>query len=194
MSARGIKAIIFDCFGVLYIDNKTSLLAQVPFERRTEMRDINNASNYGYLSREEYLQRVSEVVGLSVKEVGDYIAEEHRLNNQLTALIAEQLKGQYKIGLLSNIGRDWIQDFFSKNQLHDLFDQVVLSGEESIAKPNPEAFTLMAERLGVDPGDCIMIDDIADNCEGAEVAGMQAIHYLDNTQLFDELYERGVLA
>lgn len=193
MSARDIKAIIFDCFGVLYIDNKASLLAQVPFERRDEMSDINNASNYGYLSREEYLSRVSEVIGMSVEEVSSYIAGEHRLNNQLTTLIEEQLKGHYKIGLLSNIGRDWIHDFFSKNQLHGMFDQVVLSGEEAIAKPNPEAYILMAERLGVDPGDCLMIDDIAGNCEGAEIAGMQAIHYLDNTQLLDELYERGVL-
>lgn len=193
MAVPGIKAVIFDCFGVLYIDNKTSLLAVVPFESRTELDDIFTGNNYGFFGRAEYLRRVSEVVGMTVDEVAEYMAHEHRLNTQLTLLITEQLKAEYNIGLLSNIGRDWIHDFFDRHQMHELFDAVVLSGEEGIAKPNPEIFRLMAERLGLDPSECLMIDDIAANCEGAEIAGMQAIHYLDNAQLIDRLYELKVL-
>jgi putative hydrolase of the HAD superfamily len=192
--ARPFKAIIFDCFGVLYVDNKTSLLATVPFERQKELNDVFLGNNYGYFDRAEYLRRVSEVVGLSVEEVSEYMADEHRLNAQLTALISEQLHGEYKIGLLSNIGRGWIHDFFDRHQLYELFDEVVLSGEEGVAKPSPEIFQLMAERLGLATNDCLMIDDILENCEGAERAGMQAIHYQDNAQLFDALYELKVLA
>ena len=194
MAVPGIKAVIFDCFGVLYIDNKVSLLATVPFEARKDLDDIFTGNNYGFFGRTEYLERVADVVGMSVDEVAKYMANEHRLNTQLTTLIIDQLKAKYKIGLLSNIGRDWIHDFFDRHQLHELFDEVVLSGEETIAKPSPEIFRLMAERLGLDPSECLMIDDIAANCEGAEIAGMQAIHYLDNTQLIDRLYELKVLA
>lgn len=187
------RAIIFDCFGVLYVDNKKSLLAEVPADKHKELADVFLGNNYGYFSRPDYLHQVAAIAGMSVEEVSGYIAEEHRLNAPLISLIAEQLKPEYKVGLLSNIGRDWINDFFTKHQLHDYFDEVVLSGEEGITKPHPAIFSLMASRLGVRPEECLMIDDIKENCEGAEIAGMQAIHYIDNQQFLDELYGLNVI-
>lgn len=91
------------------------------------------------------------------------------------------------MGLLSNIGRGWIDDFFDKHQLHDLFDAVVLSGEEGIAKPHPRIYELIAERLGVKPSECVMIDDLPENCAGADAAGMRSIFYVSNEQCLDEL-------
>lgn len=183
-----LKAIIFDCFGVLYVDSKKSLLAQVPFEKQKDLADVFMSNNYGFFGREDYLKRVADVTGMTVAEVSNYMAGEHRLNAPLVSLITEQLRPRYKLGLLSNIGREWINDFFTKHQLHDYFDEVVLSGEEGITKPNPAIFELMASRLGLDPSECLMIDDIEENCEGAEMAGMQAICYHNNEQLLDELY------
>ena len=82
---------------------------------------------------------------------------------------------------------------FSPDERAELFDVVVLSYEESIAKPNPEIFTLIAERLGVPAGECVMVDDRAENCEGAEIAGMQSVQHTSNestiahlTRLFKE--------
>lgn len=193
MAAPGIRAVIFDCFGVLYTDSKQSLLDIVPRERRRELQDLFTSNNYGYFGRGDYLRQVAAIVGRTEAEVTDYIAHEHHLNAALVTLIGEQLKGEYKIGLLSNIGREWIEDFFSRHQLHELFDEVVLSGEEGITKPHPAIFELMASRLGLDPSECVMIDDIAENCAGAEMADMQAIHYVSNRQLLEELYQRRVL-
>ena len=65
---------------------------------------------------------------------------------------------------------------------------MVLSGEEGITKPSVAIFELMAERLGLDPSQCLMIDDIAENCAGARAAGMQTILFQDNQQLESELY------
>ena len=188
MAAPGIRAVIFDCFGVLYVDNKKSLLATVPFEKQKELADVFMSNNYGFFGRKDYLEQVATITGMTVEEVSGYMAQEHRINAPLISLITEQLRSEYKIGLLSNIGREWINDFFSKHQLHDYFDEVVLSGEEGITKPHPSIFTLIASRLGLDPSECIMIDDIKENCEGAEMAGMHAIHYQTNEQLLDELY------
>lgn len=193
MAAPGIKAVVFDCFGVLYTDSKQSLLDIVPRERRRDLQDLFTSNNYGYFDRQEYLQQVAAIVNRSEAEVADYIAHEHHLNTTLVTLITEQLKGEYQIGLLSNIGREWIEDFFSRHQLHELFDQTVLSGEEGLTKPHPAIFELMASRLGLDAAECLMIDDIAENCEGAEMAGMQAIHFSSNEQLLEELYHLRVL-
>ena len=187
MVAPDIKAVIFDCFGVLYTDSKQSLLDVVAPERHQELHDLFTANNYGLFGRRAYLEQVAEIVGKSVDEVSEYIAHEHHLNKKLTRYIAERLRGEYKIGMLSNIGREWIDSFFSKHQLHDLFDDVVLSGEEGIVKPNPAIFELAATRLGVLPAECIMIDDIIENCDGAIEAGMAGIHFQDNDQLLADL-------
>lgn len=193
MAVPASKAVIFDCFGVLYTDTKQSLLDIVPPSRRQELHDLFTGNNYGLFGRQAYLERVAAIVGISAGEVADYIAHEHQLNTSLVELIRTQLRPRYKIGLLSNIGREWMDDFFSKHELHDLFDEVVLSGEEGIAKPNPAIFELTASRLGVAPGECLMIDDIADNCAGAEFAGMEAVQYVSNPELLDAFYERGIL-
>ena len=194
MAAPAIKAIIFDCFGVLYTDTKQSLLTVVPADRHRELADLFASNNYGYFDHKAFTERVAEITGLSVRKVEQYIAAEHHLNQPLVTLIAEVLRPQgYKVGLLSNIGKGWIEQFFDTHQLHDLFDEVVLSGEEHLTKPDPGIFRLAAERLGVMPDECLMIDDIPENCDGAVAAGMGAVHYASNTQLFAELSDRGVI-
>lgn len=186
MAVPATKAIIFDCFGVLYIDKRQSLLQSLPPTIALELHDIFQQGNYGLLSREEYLTAATTLTGLSAQEFEEATANGHRLNEELIAKIRE-LKASYKIGLLSNIGRGWIDQFFDKHQLHDLFDAVVLSGEEGIAKPHPRIYELIAERLGVEPSNCVFIDDLEENCAGADAAGMPSIHYVTNDQCLVEL-------
>lgn len=187
MAVPDIKAVIFDCFGVLYVDSKQSLLDTVAAGRRQELHDVFIANNYGYLDRKDYLERVGAIVGMSAEQVAEYAAHEHAANTVLLDTIRTQFHGNYKIGLLSNIGRGWIHDFFSQHQLDELFDQVILSGEEGVTKPSPEIFSLMAQRLGLRPEQCVMIDDIAENCTGAREAGMHSVHFVDNHQVLLDL-------
>lgn len=56
-------------------------------------------------------------------------------------------------------------------------DGVVVSAIERLMKPDPAIFTLLCERYGLDPASCLFVDDNADNCEGARVAGMHAYHF-----------------
>ena len=56
-------------------------------------------------------------------------------------------------------------------------DGVVVSGIERIMKPDPAIFQLLCERYGHAPEECIFIDDNADNCVGARIAGMHAYHF-----------------
>jgi len=182
-----IKAIIFDCFGVLYVDVKESLLKTLPPETVSELRDIYKQNDYGLLAHSEYLHAVSTLLGKTEQEIKDFETEEHRFNKELGDYIVLTLKPHYKIGMLSNIGRDWINDFFDANQLHDMFDAVVLSGEEGITKPHPRIYEIMAERLGLQPHECLMIDDIESNCAGADAVGMKTIRYISNQQTMSEL-------
>ena len=75
-------------------------------------------------------------------------------------------------GLISN---SWGGVSYDRVATDDLFDAVVISGEVGVNKPEPEIFRLGAERLGVAPEECVFVDDLRENCTGAEAVGMAAI-------------------
>ena len=181
-----IRGIIFDCFGVLYTDASKAYFSRFP-DFREELYDLNKMSDHGFIDRTDYLAQVAKITGVSEKETAAAFMHEFVANKPLIEYIRTELKSRYKVGLLSNIGRDWMQDFFDEHQLHDLFDVVVLSHEEGIAKPNPLIFERTATRLGLLPGECIMIDDREENCQGAASIGMKTVHYTDNDSLMAAL-------
>ena len=74
-------------------------------------------------------------------------------------------------GLISN---SWVMDHYT-DEIRSLFDQVVISAEVGLHKPQPEIYLLAAERLGVRPEDCVFVDDLRENCAGAEALGMTAV-------------------
>jgi putative hydrolase of the HAD superfamily len=57
----------------------------------------------------------------------------------------------------------------------ELFDGVVISGDVGMHKPQPEIFRLGAERAGVAPDQCVFVDDLRENCDGAEAVGMTVV-------------------
>jgi putative hydrolase of the HAD superfamily len=57
------------------------------------------------------------------------------------------------------------------------FDDVVLSGEVGVRKPSRRIYVLAAARLDVEPGQCVFVDDLAQNVSGAERAGMTGVHH-----------------
>ena len=77
-------------------------------------------------------------------------------------------------GLISN---SWSTAHYDRDLLSELFDAVVISADVGLHKPQPEIYRLAAERLGVDPEQCLFVDDLRENCEGAEAVGMTAIRH-----------------
>lgn len=181
-----IRGIIFDCFGVLYTDASKAYFSRFP-DLQEELYDLNKMSDHGFINRNDYIARVAEITGRDKAKTAAAFHHEFVANKPLIEFIKTTLKPRYKIGLLSNIGRDWMQDFFDEHQLHDLFDGVVLSHEEGITKPNPLIFERTATRLGLEPEACMMIDDREENCHGAERVGMKAHLYQDNDTLMAAL-------
>jgi epoxide hydrolase-like predicted phosphatase len=175
-----IKAIIFDCFGVLCLDSHQSLTTRFPGAEQA-LRDLNTRSDYGLVSHEAYVTETTELTGLSPTEVSEFISSEHHQNQELFAYILS-LRPRFKTAVLSNVGLGWFNDFISPTDQHKYFDVIVNSGKEGLVKPDPKIFALTAERLGVAPAECVMIDDIDRNCAGAELAGMSSINYSDNAR------------
>lgn len=175
-----IRAIIFDCFGVLVTEGF------LPFRQRyfgthpdqmQEARDLGRQLYTGLLAYEDFIQQLAHMAHITPNEVRSYI-EKNVPNEQLLAYIKDNLKPRFKIGMLSNVGARSVHDLFTKQQL-DLFDALALSYEMGIAKPDTKAYEIAAERLDVTPENCVFVDDREHHCQGARQAGMQAILYTD---------------
>jgi putative hydrolase of the HAD superfamily len=182
-----IKAIIFDCFGVLASDGWLPFKAKY-LEEDSRVREqatlLNKAVDAGQASYDEFIRKVAEMAGLSEQVARDQI--ENNIPDEKLFEYIKKLKPNYKIGLLSNAGDNWLDEIFTTEQVA-MFDAVTLSYETGVIKPEPRAYEIIANRLLVQPAECVFIDDQPRYVEGAKQAGMSALLYSNCEQLEKEL-------
>lgn len=174
-----IKAIIFDCFGVLTSDNWREFTVTLPDDQRSAASQLTYDYCSGSLTGREFLKAVSKLTGAPEDQIKGIINHQDvgaGKNTQLLAFIAV-LKQSYKIGLLSNVGNSWIKDDFLTDEEQKLFDNYIFSYEIGFAKPDPRMFELAAERLGVPLSACVLVDDVERYCTVAQQLGMQTVVY-----------------
>ncbi len=87
-------------------------------------------------------------------------------------------------GLISN---SWGTSRYDRAKLAELFEGIVISGEEGMRKPAREMYTLGAQRIGVAPEACVYVDDLAFNLEPAAELGMATVHHVSSEQTIAEL-------
>jgi len=78
--------------------------------------------------------------------------------------------------LLSN---SWGCEEYPRADFPGLFDTVVISAEVGMRKPEPEIFVHAAATLGLEPAECVFIDDVAANIAAAVACGMTGVHHTD---------------
>ena len=71
------------------------------------------------------------------------------------------------------------------------FDGVIVSGDEKLLKPDPAIYRLLLDRYRLNAGDCLFIDDMLANVEGARAVGMHAHHFRYPKGLADDLRQHG---
>jgi putative hydrolase of the HAD superfamily len=79
-----------------------------------------------------------------------------------------------RTGVLSN---SWGTDLYPWERLDRHFDEVVVSGQVGLRKPDPAIFTLACERLGTASSEVVFVDDLLDNVRAAERVGMRGVHH-----------------
>jgi putative hydrolase of the HAD superfamily len=68
-----------------------------------------------------------------------------------------------------------------------LFDHVIESAKTGLRKPDPRIYRMMADALGVDPRDCVYLDDLGINLKPAREMGMTTIKVVNVPQAIAEL-------
>jgi putative hydrolase of the HAD superfamily len=144
------------------------------FRERGEGLDLLRRLERGELDIPEFEQRFGPLLG--VRETSGMVerlfAGVQADETMVEAVRAVKVAG-VPTGLISN---SWGGASYDRvRDPAELFDAMIISGEVGLHKPEPEIFRLGAERLGVAPGACVFVDDLRENCEGAEAVGMTAI-------------------
>src|SRR5207253_561570 len=90
--------------------------------------------------------------------------------------LIRRLRGRYRMSVLSNADLSLAQRLRDAG-IWDLFDDVIVSAEVGVAKPEPRIYALAAERLGLPPAECVFIDDAERNVDAARATGMHAVYF-----------------
>lgn len=184
-----IRAIIFDCFGVLITDALQAIRDKAGAHDVAAVREISDivaANNRGLIDPSESNERIAAILGITSAELRAMVAAGEVKNIELMDYVLT-LRDRYKTAMLSNIAGSSLRKRFDPGELEDHFDVVVASGDIGFAKPEPEAYQTVADLLDVRCDECVFIDDRELFCEGARATGMQAILYTDFAQLKREL-------
>ena len=193
-----IRAIIFDFGSVLVqmgdeaprqalaeqLGVPLKALYHLVFDSETALQAL-----VGELTIEQHWQAVGMALSVPLEALPAVKAQfwSADLVNHALVNTIRTLRPAYKVGLLSNAWNDLRQVMQERFHFDGLFDDLVISAEVGLAKPDPRIFRLAVERLGVQPAEAIFIDDVLANVEAARGVGLQAIHYRDNPQLFEAL-------
>jgi epoxide hydrolase-like predicted phosphatase len=129
----------------------------------------------GSISEEEFESAFGAKLGLKNYDrlIDSMFAGMHP-DEEMVSAVRDLRRARIRTGLISN---SWSVERYDRDLLADLFEDVVLSAEVHLHKPQPEIYLLAAERLGVEPRACLFVDDLRENCEGAEAVGMTAVRH-----------------
>lgn len=104
------------------------------------------------------------------------------LNQELFSYIPHLREAGIKIGMISNASEDWAGSLLSEQQ-RLLFDDLVISYQAKLAKPDPEIYQLALRNLAAEPEQAIFVDDIEHFCRAAKTVGMKAVCYKNFEQM-----------
>ena len=198
-----IKAIIFDFGGVIVrtadYSPRRNLeirlgLAEWESEKIVFNSEIGQQAQRGEVTNDTLWHSVAERLSLSPAELEQFQAEfwgGDVLDEALVDLI-RSLNGRYTTALISNATDGLRATLTGKYPIADAFDLIVISAEEKVMKPRPEIYLRTLERLGLEPGQSVFVDDFAENIAGARNLGMHTIHFNPSVDVAAELKALGV--
>ena len=131
----------------------------------------------GRIQEDEFERRFAERLGLDdATDLIDSMFRGMKPSEPMVAAVRAARASGVHTGLVSN---SWSTSHYDRDMLAQLFDAAVISAEVGMHKPQPEIYLLASQRVGVEPERCVFVDDLRENCEGAEAVGMTAILHRD---------------
>jgi len=168
-----IKAIFFDFGGVIVDDKYTAIVdplkKQLSPEKLAEFLCLEEGAARGQIG-EEFLALGDKILETKTLEGSPWVEDQYSHPDTQVIDLIKELKTKYKVGMLSNNFSFWAEKLRQQDWMK-IFDAVVISAEVGVVKPNKEIYLLAAEKIGCRPEECVFIDNIQANVDGAAAAG-----------------------
>ncbi len=184
----GIKNILFDLGGVLVDLNKQACVDA--FKAIGYPQAESMLSNYvqsgifleleeGHIAPEAFYQAIMAEAPVTHEQIDEAFFKFLEGIPQYKMEMLLELKKKYKMLMLSNTNHimfSWLREaYFGVNghTIDDYFDELFLSYEMGVAKPNPEIFKILIEKHGIVPSETLFLDDGIKNIEAAAELGFK---------------------
>ena len=195
-----IKAIISDVGGVMVKTILRPMAHKIAEKHSIDRNIVNKAMHRRWvdykldkITGDEFWQGFAEELGID--EDCEELKKISLSYNKIipgTIEVYKELKGKYKLAILSNNATEWVEDIRKIIPIDDVFDLILFSNEVKMKKPDAEFFNLCSEKLGLKPEECVFVDDQNNNISAAQELGFNTIQFTDAEQLKEELNKLGV--
>jgi putative hydrolase of the HAD superfamily len=156
------------------------------FRKDPEARELLVALEKGELHEEAFEVQLAALLEVEPDGLIDGLFAGVEPDTAMVDAVRRARAGGAKTALVSN---SWGVHRYPHDMFEELFDGVVISGEEGIRKPSRRMYELGAERAGVRPEDCVYVDDLPFNLTPAEEMGMAVVHHTDAALTIPQLEE-----
>ncbi|RLE39220.1 hypothetical protein DRJ17_01715 [Candidatus Woesearchaeota archaeon] len=198
-----IKAILFDLGGVVLwppnfdvIRKEMSKILGLPvFVIKPVVKKYWDSWKKGEINEMQFLQGILSDLNLSK----GYIPNLKRIYRDIVIVrksvlkIICDLRKNYKVGVLSNHSKEWIEFIEKKYKLSKNFDDFYISYMARSAKPDCKYYYSVLKRMKVKAKECVLIDDKLENLTVARKIGMKGVHYRNAEQMKKTLKKQGVV-
>ena len=195
----GIQAVIWDLGGVLLRTEdyapRQAAGAKVWHDAGGDRRIVfsgesGDRAQLGEISVEQHWENLRARLGLSPAEMQafrDQFWGGDRLDTDLVAYIRQAAAEAIRPGYSATLFRTCRRVVTETWKFADAFDEMIISAEVGLVKPDPRIYHLALDRLGVVPEAAVFIDDFSRNVDGARAVNLNAIHFNDPQQARAEL-------
>lgn len=180
-----IKAVLLDFYGVIQTDN---LIIWVDIYRDrfpdlpTKADDICRRLDLDEITLEQYYQELADAANIPIEQAKQEMADEVAINTPLLNLADELRAKGINVSILSNDGSS-LHGYVEGLGINKHFDNVFVSGELGLMKPDIRIYQYAAKHLGIPVDEIIFFDDKQSNVDGAQRAGLQAQVYTSVAQV-----------
>ncbi len=154
------------------------------FSKDPSFRELLIALEKGELEEGEFEQQLAPLLGVEPDGLIDGLFAGVQPDVAMVEAVRRARAGGVRTALVSN---SWGVHRYPHDLFDELFDGVVISGEEGTRKPARRMYELGAERAGVAAKQCVFVDDLPFNLTPAEQLGMATVHHESAEQSIPEL-------
>ena len=195
-----IRAIIWDMEGVILLNSQGSIPASIarrldiPLERLLSAdydREFSEHVDRGEYTQEDAWDHILDKLELPRSnkiQLEKFFHEDFYVDQDLVADIRAYHK-RFQTALLSNYSNALRPMLSGPWRMDGAFDEIFISCELKMVKPEAAIFQYALDKLGVNPQETIFIDDRPINVEGAQALGIHAFQYLNRADMNNKIQE-----